>query len=343
MKIKILAFVVIIVFISLLCVGCAGLDSQGLRTVSGAEVDGAAPSSASGIHLNSSANSMIQVNAQTQKKEVDKTQDGSKVNTKSQTQSLILEKENGGKQTGNTSKKVVPLTTSDIEHKILSWYYLKKGKGKIPGFPPETQTFTSDQKVVWIGTGKKVYLTFDNGGPMGDTQKLLKTLKDNNVKATFFIAGYNLKAHPDYIRQLVADGNLVANHTMSHKDVTQLSDEQVKKEITDFEKLYKEVTGQELPKYFRFPYGLYNRHLLSLVSNMGYTSVFWSTAMQDWVPRKNRANDPYNDIMNNLHNGNIILMHEGSNDDIEALDRIIKAIKQAGYEFDLINKLHPIK
>jgi peptidoglycan-N-acetylmuramic acid deacetylase len=242
-----------------------------------------------------------------------------------------------------TSVKPSPVKSKDPQFAALSWYYMKKGKGKVPDFPKETKTFTAEQKAIWVGTGKKVYLTFDNGGPMGDTAKLLKTLKENDVKATFFIAGYNLKAYPAFFKELAASGQLVANHTMSHKDMTALSDEQVKKEITDFEKLYKTTTGEELPKYFRFPYGAYNRHLLSLVSDMGYTSVFWSTAMKDWVPRTNGTDDTYNDIMNNLHDGNVILMHQGSTENIEALDRIIKAIKKEGYEFALVDELQPPK
>jgi peptidoglycan-N-acetylmuramic acid deacetylase len=139
----------------------------------------------------------------------------------------------------------------------------------------------------------------------------------------------------------VEDGHLVANHTMTHTDMNLQTDEQVKKEITDYEKLYKEVTGKEIQPYFRFPYGRYNMHLLNMVSEMGYTSVFWSTAMRDWEPRKNGADDPYNDIMNNLHDGNIILMHQGSPENIEALDRIIKGIRAAGYEFALLTDIAP--
>jgi peptidoglycan-N-acetylmuramic acid deacetylase len=216
---------------------------------------------------------------------------------------------------------------------------MKKGKGKVPNFPKETKTFTPEQNTVWVGTGKKVYLTFDNGGPMGDTKKLLKALKDNDVKATFFIAGYNLKAHPDFLKELIADGHLVGNHTMSHKDMTKLTDDQVKKELSDFESLYKGISGDDQPKFFRFPYGIYNRHLLSVVANMGYKSVFWSTAMKDWVPQKNGAEDAYNNIMNNLHDGNVILMHQGSDDNIAALGKIIKGIKEAGYGFGLVNEL----
>jgi peptidoglycan-N-acetylmuramic acid deacetylase len=235
------------------------------------------------------------------------------------------------------SIKVTPAKIGDLA--TLSWYYMKKGKGKVPNFPKETQSFTPEQKTVWVGSGKKVYLTFDNGGPMGDTKKLLQALKENAVKATFFIAGYNLKAHPEFLKELIADGHLVANHTMSHKDMTKLTDEQVKKELSNFENLYHDITGGEQPKYFRFPYGIYNKHLLSLVADLGYTSVFWSTAMKDWVPRKNGADDAYNDIMNNLHDGNVILMHQGSDDNIAALDRIVKGIKDAGYEFGLIDEL----
>ncbi|UJF31649.1 polysaccharide deacetylase family protein [Paenibacillus hexagrammi] len=221
----------------------------------------------------------------------------------------------------------------------LSWYYMKKKPGQVPDFPRDTKSFTADQKAFWVGQGKKVYLTIDAGGPLIDVDLMLKSLKDNDVKANFFISGNNIKKNPDYVKKLVADGHLIANHTMTHRDFNELSDDQIKKEITDFEALYKEITGKDLEKFFRFPYGHYNLHNLSLVSSLGYTSVFWSTAMRDWEPRKNGAEDPYNDIMNNLHDGNVILMHQGSKENMEALDRICKEIKNRGYEFALVNEL----
>ncbi|WP_282936768.1 polysaccharide deacetylase family protein [Paenibacillus sp. RC67] len=247
------------------------------------------------------------------------------------------------KATTATSATYQPSSNAKVasanDKKALSWYYMKKPKGQVPNFPNETKTFSKDMKALWVGTGKKVYLTIDTGGPLGDIDLLLKSLKDNDAKANFFIAGYNVKKDPDFVRQLVADGHLVANHTMTHTDMNKQTDEQVKKEIQDYEKLYKEVTGKDIQPYFRFPYGNYNMHLLSMVSEMGYTSVFWSTAMRDWEPRKNGADDPYNDIMNNLHDGNIILMHQGSEENIQALDRIIKGVREAGYEFALLTDI----
>ncbi|NOU98002.1 polysaccharide deacetylase family protein [Paenibacillus sp. LMG 31456] len=248
--------------------------------------------------------------------------------------------------TGSTYKGASPATGKSAgqanianDRKAVSWYYMKQPKGKVPNFPNETKLYTDNMKALWVGTGKKVYLTIDTGGPLGDMDLLVKSLKDNDAKANFFIAGYNVKKAPEFVKTLVKDGHLVANHTMTHTDMNLQTDEQVKKEIEDYEKLYKEVTGKDIQPYFRFPYGRYNMHLLSLVSDMGYKSVFWSTAMKDWEPRKNGAEDPYNDIMNNLHDGNIILMHQGSPENIEALDRIIKGVRQAGYEFALLTDI----
>lgn len=238
---------------------------------------------------------------------------------------------------GTPSKEAAKPDTNDS--KALSWYYLKKKKGEVPGFPAEVKQLKPTQKAVWVGEGKKVYLTIDVGGELLDYKKLLQALKDNDVKATFFVTGYNLKNNPDYIKLLLEEGHTVGNHSITHKDFTTLTDEQVKQEVADFEKLYKTITGQEPTKYFRFPYGKYSMHLLTLLTDLGYTSYFWSTAMKDWEPRKNGAEDPYNDIIGNLHDGNIILMHQASKENIEAMDRILKQIKKEGYEFGTLAEL----
>ncbi|RKN85417.1 polysaccharide deacetylase family protein [Paenibacillus ginsengarvi] len=240
-------------------------------------------------------------------------------------------------QTYQPPKEAAKPTAAD--KKAVSWYYMKKKKGEVPGFPAEVKQLKPGQKAVWVGTGKKVYLTIDVGGELLDYKKLLGALRDNDVKATFFVTGYNLKNNPDYLKLLLEEGHTVGNHTITHKDFTTLTDDQVKQEVTDFEKLYKGITGQDSPKYFRFPYGTYSPHLLTLLTDLGYTSYFWSTAMKDWEPRKNGADDAYNDIIGNLHDGNVILMHQASKENIEAMDRILKQIKSEGYEFGTLAEL----
>lgn len=210
---------------------------------------------------------------------------------------------------------------------------MKKKNNQVPDFPGDVKQLQPNQKAAWVGTGKKVYLTFDTGGEMGESDKLLDILRENEVKVTFFLVGYNVKQHKDFAKKVSDEGHLIGNHTMTHKDMTTMDDAAVKKELNDFSVLLEEATGKPPAPLFRFPYGKYSMHLLDMVSEMGYTSVFWSTAMRDWEPRKGGADDAYNDIMNGLHDGNIILMHQGSKENIEALDRIIKDVKAKGYEF----------
>ena len=134
---------------------------------------------------------------------------------------------------------------------------MKKKTGQVPDFPKETKLHGRPES----GLGwnrKKVYLTIDAGGPLIEVDLMLKSLKENDVKANFFISGNNIKKNPDYLKKIVADGHFVANHTMTHNDFNEMTDDQIRKEITDFEVLYKQITGKEVGKYFRFPYGHYN-------------------------------------------------------------------------------------
>ncbi len=234
-----------------------------------------------------------------------------------------------------------PAAKPGNDTKAYSWYYMKKKDHQVPGFPGEVKDLSPNKKAVWVGTGKTVYLTFDTGGAMGESDKLLQILKDNDVKVTFFLVGYNVKAYPDFAKKVVEEGHTIGNHTMTHKDMTEISEEAAMKEIDDFAALIKETTGKPVAPVFRFPYGKYSMRLLDKVSEKGYTSVFWSTAMRDWEPRAGGAEEPYNDIMNGLHEGNIILMHQGSEENIEALDRIIKDVKKEGYSFGTLDELLP--
>lgn len=230
-------------------------------------------------------------------------------------------------------KPVAAQVASAQDTKSQSWYYMRKGNGKVPDFPLSNQ----QKQVYFVGSGKNVYLTFDNGGELGEIDRILSILRANNVKATFFITGTNMKLNPSVIAKVVSEGHLVANHSVTHSDFTTLSDVEIQREIKDAESLYKSATGQEMLHYFRYPYGKYSQHTLDLIAGMGYKTVFWSTAMKDWVPRDHGWQDAYNDVMNNLHDGNVILMHQASKEDTDALDKIIKDIKAKGYAFHLVS------
>ena len=99
---------------------------------------------------------------------------------------------------------------------------------------------------------KRLYLTFDAGYENGSTEKILDTLKAHGVRAAFFLVGNYVDRNRDLVRRMVEEGHIVGNHTMHHYDMSKLSDKQAfSKELTDLEDLFREVTGKDLPKYYR--------------------------------------------------------------------------------------------
>ena len=131
-------------------------------------------------------------------------------------------------------------------------------------------------------TQKVLYLTFDAGYENGCTGSILDTLKKHNVKAAFFLVGNYIQRNGDLVRRMVQEGHTVGNHTMHHYDMSRIQDEEAfSKELTGLESLFRETTGQELPKYYRPPQGVYSEKNLEMAKALGYKTVFWSLAYVD--------------------------------------------------------------
>ena len=142
----------------------------------------------------------------------------------------------------------------------------------------------------------KKYLTFDAGYENGYTEKILDVLKNHNTKATFFLVGNFLETSPELVKRMAEEGHIVGNHTMTHPDMSAISDmESFKKEIEGVENLYKEVTGKNLLKIYRPPQGKYSEDNLRMAQELGYKTIFWSLAYVDWYndnqPTKEQAFD----------------------------------------------------
>ena len=194
---------------------------------------------------------------------------------------------------------------------------------------------------VYIGeNSKEIYLTFDCGYENGYTISMLDTLKENDVKAIFFITGHYLKSSKDIVKRMVDDGHLIGNHTYMHKDFSKSSNDVILEDIKRLEIEYEKEMGISLSKYVRPPKGDFDERSLKLLKDNGYTSVFWSLAYVDWDKIKFNGNDySYNHVMNRIHNGAIILMHTVSKDNENDLDKIIKKLKSDGYVFKSINNM----
>ena len=198
-------------------------------------------------------------------------------------------------------------------------------------------------QAAYIGNvGEKVlYLTFDAGYENGCTAKILDTLKEKQVPAAFFLVGNYIRQSPDLVRRMVAEGHTVGNHTMHHYDMSRLSDKAAfSKELTDLEALYKKTVGQELPKYYRPPQGIYSEENLKMAQELGYKTLFWSLAYVDWnndaQPTREAA---FAKLLPRTHNGAVVLLHSTSKTNAEILGELIDKWKAMGYRFGTLEEL----
>ena len=210
---------------------------------------------------------------------------------------------------------------------------------------PATAAELAELNAAYLGdtTQKKIYLTFDSGYENGSTAKILDVLKAHNVPAAFFLVGNYIERNPDLVRRMVDEGHIVANHTMHHYDMSRLSDEAAfSKELTDLESLYLEVTGEEMPKFYRPPQGVYSHKNLEMAKKMGYKTVFWSLAYVDWnndaQPTREHA---LSKLLPRIHNGAVVLLHSTSQTNGEILDEVLTEWKKMGYSFGVISEIFP--
>ena len=190
---------------------------------------------------------------------------------------------------------------------------------------------------------KVLYLTFDAGYENGSTEKILDILKEQQVSAAFFLVGNYIEKNADLVRRMEAEGHIVGNHTMHHKDMSKLTDEAAfAKELQDLEALYQETVGKPMPKYYRPPQGIYSQDNLRLAQKLGYRTVFWSLAYVDWnndsQPTREQA---MSKLLPRIHNGAVILLHSTSKTNAEILDELLTQWEKMGYSFQSITELFP--
>ena len=195
----------------------------------------------------------------------------------------------------------------------------------------------------YIGdTSQKVlYLTFDAGYENGCTEKILDTLKKHQVSAAFFLVGNYIQRNADLVRRMVEEGHTVGNHTMHHYDMSKISDKETfAKELRDLEALYKETTGQELPKYYRPPQGIYSEENLKMAQELGYKTVFWSLAYVDWNnDAQPTAGEAFAKLLPRTHSGAVVLLHSTSKTNAEILDELLTKWEEEGYHFGTLDEL----
>lgn len=222
-----------------------------------------------------------------------------------------------------------------LSNELLAWGFRRGENHEQAVLDSESLKVLEKYNGIAMGNPDKqyIYLTFDSGYEAGYTQDILKILKENDVTATFFITAHYVNTATDLVKQMIQNGNIVGNHTVNHKSLPSLTDEQIKEEIMTLHNSIYEITGYEMC-YFRPPKGEFSERTASIVDSLGYTSVLWSNAYDDWDKTKQgRSEYGKKKVLDNLHNGAIILLHSTSEDNLTMLDSMIKEAKAMGYEF----------
>lgn len=186
---------------------------------------------------------------------------------------------------------------------------------------------------------EKIALTFDDGPHPVYTPQILDILKENGIKATFFIIGENAEKYPEIVERIIDEGHEVGNHTYSHPHLQKIGDEELMKELKKTEALLKEAFGYE-PALFRPPEGYCCAAVKNSAKAMGYELTLWDIDTTDWA--HNQSQNIIKTVLATVKDGSIILCHDyvtKPSPTPDAIKAFIPKLKARGYSFVTVSEL----
>lgn len=183
---------------------------------------------------------------------------------------------------------------------------------------------------------KNISITFDTSWGNDNTESIIGILNQYNIKATFFVIGKWAEQFPDEVRDIVANGNEIGNHSYTHPDMTRLNEQTIISEIDKTDNIIKKLTGTNM-NLFRVPSGEYNNLVINTVKNKDLYCIQWNVDSIDW--RNDGADIEYDRVMKNVKPGAIILFHNNGKYTPYNLPRIIKNLQIKGYKFVIVSDL----
>ena len=231
-------------------------------------------------------------------------------------------------------------TSSLLSNEKIGWGIKRNNNHTQPDLGAKNKLLIERYNGIAMGNNEEniIYLTFDSGYEAGYTQKILDVLKEKNVKATFFITAHYLNTAPEFVKRMIDEGHIVGNHTVNHKSMPEISDDEIKKELMTLNQSLYEKFGYEM-KYMRPPKGEFSERTLNVTESLGFKTVMWSFAYVDWEENNQPPkDDAINKIISNLHNGEVMLLHSTSKTNSEVLGDVIDKARQEGFEFKSLDE-----
>jgi peptidoglycan/xylan/chitin deacetylase (PgdA/CDA1 family) len=177
-----------------------------------------------------------------------------------------------------------------------------------------------------------VALTFDDG-PGAHTGRLLETLAHYQARSTFFVIGQNVADNPQIVRDQVAAGHEIGNHTWSHPDLTQLPPDEVSEQINLADQAIEAAVGFQ-PAYVRPPYGALDP---STQATIDRPLILWSVDPRDWECLD--SDQVATHVLENVRPGDVVLMHDIHRSTVDAVPRILDTLAGRGYHFVTVSEL----
>ncbi len=180
---------------------------------------------------------------------------------------------------------------------------------------------------------KYIALSFDDGPLAKTTPKILNELKKRNVIATFCVVGIQINDYPNILKNTVANGNEISNHTYNHKVWKQLTSKQVNDEIDKTNILIKQISGYDC-KTVRPPYGIYTKQTLEFVK---FPLLLWSVDPEDWKYRNSET--IIKNVVSIAKDGDIIILHDIHQSTADAIGPIIDILTDKGFAFVSVSQM----
>ena len=178
-----------------------------------------------------------------------------------------------------------------------------------------------------------VAITFDDGPHSRNTDDIVNIFSKYNAHATFFMLGSNVVKYPDVVKRVYDAGHEIGIHTWNHKELTKLSSDEVKNEVNNTATEIEKITGKR-PTLVRPPYGSINENVKNSIDN---PLILWNIDSLDWKSRDKEKIVPL--VLNNVQDGDIILLHDIHSTTIPAVEEILKYLIENDYQVITVSQM----
>jgi delta-lactam-biosynthetic de-N-acetylase len=189
-------------------------------------------------------------------------------------------------------------------------------------------------EIVRCDTSKKqIIFTFDGGSEAVSGSKILDVMNKYHIKTSFFLTGKFVQNNPDLVLRMYKEGHEIYNHTLDHPHLTEVSDQEIKRQLEGMDELLQKITGESSRPFFRPPYGDRDERVINVAHSIGFRSVYWTHDALDWQESSGiTATEVRERILGTLAPGNIYLIHVGDTISGNILEDLILEINKRGYK-----------